>query len=123
MTVVPVCRVGEPLELTCTAALAGSVPTIRWSIFRVINDQDTLSEITNSVLINNSDDNQRKSSEVASVTFTYARISAQGASPLVSTLSIDSVNIGLNGTVVNCSDVSNPMISASTTIQVIDIGE
>ena len=112
------CSVGDPLELKCTAVLAGSVQTIRWSIFRVINDQGTLSEITNSVLIDNNDAHQRKTKEVASVTFTYARISAQRASPLVSTLSIDSVSIGLNGTVVRCSDVANPMISASTTIYI-----
>ena len=114
MTVAPVCRVGDPLQLTCTA----SVQAIRWNIFRVINDQGTLSEflITNSVLIDNSSANQRKSSVVASTTFTYARISNQGASPLVSTLSIDSVNIGLNGTVVRCSDVADPMTSASTTV-------
>jgi hypothetical protein len=31
--------------------------------------------------------------------------------------------MGLNGTVVNCSDAANPMTSASTTIQIIDIGE
>ena len=71
------------------------------------------------------DDNQMKSSVVAATTFTYARISARFASPLVSTLSIDSVSIDLNGTVVRCSDVDqNLMISASTTIiQIIDIGE
>ena len=120
MSVAPVCRVGEPLEIMCTAVLEGSIQTIRWSIFRVINDQGALSEITNSVLIDNRDANQRKSSEVASITFTYVRISDQGASPLVSTLSIDSVSIGLNGTVVRCSDVANPMISASTTIEIID---
>ena len=114
MSVAPVCHVGDPLQLTCTA----SVQTIRWSIFRIINDQGTLSEITNSVFIDNSDDNQRKSSEVASFTFIYVRISDQGASPLVSTLSIDSVSIGLNGTVVRCSDVANPMTSASTTIYI-----
>jgi hypothetical protein len=34
-------------------------------------------------------------------------------------LSIDSVSIGLNGTVVRCSDVLNPMASASTTIYII----
>ena len=124
MSVAPVCHVGGPLQLTCTAAvLPGSIQTIRWSIFHVINDQGTLSEITNSILIDNSDAHQRKTKEVAATTFTYARISAQEASPLVSTLSIDSVSIGLNGTVVICSDISNPMISASTTIQVIDIGE
>ena len=80
------------------------------------------SEITNSVLIDNSDDIQRKTKEVASVTFTYARASAQGASPLISidTLSIDSVGIGLNGTVVRCSDVADPTTSASTTIEIID---
>ena len=118
MSVAPECRVEDPLQLTCTAVLPGSIQTIRWSIFRVINDQGTLSEITNSVLIDNSDVHQRKSKEVASVTFTYARISAQGASPLVSTLMIDSVSVGLNGTVVRCSDVANPMISASTTIYI-----
>ena len=120
ISVAPVCRAGDPLQLTCTAVLAGSVQIIRWRIFSVINDQGTLSEITNSVLIDNSDDNQRKIKEVASVTFTYARTSAQRTSPLVSTLSIDSVSVGLNGTVVNCSDVSNPMTSASTTIEIID---
>ena len=120
MSVAPVCHVGDSLEVTCTAALAGSVQIIRWSIFRVINDQGTLSEITNSVLIDNSDFNQRKSKEVASTTFTYARISAQEASPLVSTLSIDSVSIGLNGTVVRCSDVADPMTSASTTVVIKD---
>ena len=114
MSVAPVCSVGDPLQLTCTA----SVQAIRWSIFRVIDDQGTLSEITNSVLIDNNDAHQRKTKEVVSVTFTYVRISAQGASPLVSTLSIDSVSIGLNGTVVHCSDVSNPMTSASTTIYI-----
>ena len=118
MSVAPVCRVGDPLQITCTAVLAGSVQTIRWSIFRVINDQGTLSEITNSVLIDNSDAHQWKTKEVASVTFTYARISNQGASPLVSTLSFDSANIGLNGTVVNCSDVANSTTSALTTIHI-----
>ena len=114
MSMAPVCRDGDPVELTCTAV--GSVQVIRWSILGVINDQGTLSEITNSVIIDNYDANQRKSSEVASVTFTYTRISDQGASPLVSTLSIDSFNISLNGTVVRCSDVADPMTSASTTV-------
>jgi hydrogenase/urease accessory protein HupE len=75
------------------------------------------------VLIDNSDDNQRISKQVTSVIFTFVRTSAQGASPLVSTLSIDFVNISINGTVVRCSDVAIPMTSASTAIQIIDIGE
>ena len=52
--------------------------------------------------------------------FTFSRSSAQGATPLISTLSIDSVSIGM---VVQCSDVVNTMISALTTIQIIDISE
>jgi hypothetical protein len=61
---------------------------------------------------------------VNSITFTLRRISAQFASPLVSTLSIDPVSIGLNGTVVNCMDATNSMSppSESATIHVIDIG-
>ena len=52
------------------------------------------------------------------------RTSEQGAiSPMISTLSIDSVSIGLNGTVVRCADLTDSMISASTTIQIIDTGQ
>ena len=57
--------------------------------------------------------------------FTFVRTSEQGASsPLITTLSIDSVNIGLIETVVHCSDVANPMTSVSnTTIQIIDTSQ
>ncbi|MCG8626760.1 MAG: hypothetical protein MJE68_32760 [Proteobacteria bacterium] len=60
---------------------------------------------------------------VNSTTLTLRRISAQGASPLVSTLSIDPVSIGLNGTVVNCMDPTSSTTpsSESTTILIIDI--
>ena len=58
---------------------------------------------------------------VNSSTLTFTRTSAQGDLPLVSTLSIDSVSIGLNGTVLRCLDIANPMISASTTIQIINV--
>ena len=118
MMVATVCRVGEPLNLTCIAP----VQSLRWNILRV-NKQGTLAEVTNSVLIDSSDANQMKQKEVASATLAFTRISNQGASPLISTLSIDSVSIGLNGTVVRCSDVANPMTSASTTIQIIGISE
>ena len=110
----PVCRVGDPLQLTCTAP----AQSIRWSIFRVTNEQGTLAEVTNSVIIDSSDANQMKQREVNSSTFTFMRTFPE-ASPLISTFSIDSVNIGLNGTVVRCSDIANPMTSASTTIYII----
>jgi hypothetical protein len=118
MSVAPVCRVGYPLQLTCTA----SAQFIKWSILQV-NDQGTLVEPTTSVQINLRDDNQMAQIVVNSSTFTFTRTSTQRVLPLISTLSIDSVSIGLNGIVVNCSDVANPTTLASTTIQIIDIGE
>ena len=114
MTVAPVCHVGDPVQLACMSP----VRSLRWSILQV-NDQGTLVEVTNSVLIDASDDNQRKQRVVNSTAFTFTRNSSQGASPLISILSIDSVSIGLNGTVVRCSDAANPMISASINISII----
>ena len=115
MPVAPVCRVGDPLQLTCTAAAR----SIRWKILQ-FNELGTLTEVVNSVFIDSIDDNQVKQREVNSATFTFMRISNEGTLPLISTLSIDSVSIGLNGTVVNCTDVSNPMTLASTTIYIIN---
>ena len=124
MSVATVCRVSNPLQLTCTAprTTSESVQFIRWHIFHV-NEQGMHEEATDSVLIGSSDANQMKQKVVNSVTFTFMRISALGALPLISTLSIDSVSIGLNGTVVQCADVSNPTSSASTTIQIINISQ
>ena len=114
MTVAPVCHVGDPLQLACMSP----VRSLRWRFLQV-NDLGTLVEVTNSVLIDASDDNQRKLGEVDSTTFTFTRISTQGSSPLISILSIDSVSIGLNGIVVRCTDVANSTISASTMIYII----
>ena len=116
MMVAPVYHVGDPLQLTCTAS---QVQFIKWRFLQ----QGTMEEITNSVNIDARDANQMKQILVSSAIFTFTRTSARGALPLVSTLSIDSVNIGLNGTVVQCSDLANTTISASTTIQIIDISE
>ena len=108
------CHVGDPLQITCTAP----VEFLRWTIV-VVNEQGMNEEIT---AIRNSLDSSQQLTQVVvnSTTFTFMRTSTQRASPLISTLSIDSVSIGLNGTVVRCMDVANPMISASTTIQIID---
>ena len=115
MSVAPVCRVGDPLQIICTA----SVQFIRWSI-TVVNELGREEEIT--VSRNSRDDSQPPSDRIInSTTFTFIRTSAHGNLPLISLLSIDSVGIGLNGTVVHCMDVSNPMSSASTTIQIIRI--
>ena len=116
MNVAPVCRVGDPLQITCTA----SVEFIRWSILQA-DEQGTLVKPVISGQINSLDDNQMSQRIINSTTFTFTRTSAHEASPLISTLSLDSVNINLNNTVVCCADVANSMTSASTTIQINDI--
>ena len=115
MTVAPVCRVGDGLNLTCTA----SVEFISWSI----NEQGSQGdgEFT-SFITSRATTNQSKQIVVNSAMLTFVRNSADGVLPLISTLSIDSVSIGLNGTVVNCTDTRNST-SASTTIQIIDISQ
>ena len=95
MNVAPVCHVGDPLQLTCTA----SIEFISWSIFR-INEQGMLERVIIDEPINSRDRVQMPDLIVNElVTFTFMRTSAQGDLPLISTLSIDSVSIGLNGTV------------------------
>ena len=119
MNVAPVCRVGDPLQITCTA----SVEFIRWSILQA-NEQGTLVEPVNPVHFNSRDANQiSRTITVNSSAFTFIRTSAHRASPLISTLSIDSVNISLNGTVVRCSDVENSTTPVSTTIRIIDVSK
>jgi hypothetical protein len=117
MRVAPVCRVGDPLQLTCTASVESG---IKWNISR--NNEQIGSDVL--ITIGSAYD-QRTSITVNSVTFTFIRTSIQGALPLVSTLSINTVSIGLNGTVVRCTDltVADPMLSAGTTIHIVDTGQ
>ena len=117
LSVAPVCRVGDPLQLTCTA----SVDFIRWRVFQ-INEQGMNEKVINDEIINSMDTHQMSQSRVNSATVTITRTSAQGELPLVSTLSIDSVDISLNGTVVNCTDVVTST-NASTAIHIIDVNQ
>ena len=112
--VAPVCHVGDHLNLTCTA----SVDFIRWS-FIVVTEQGREDKIT-IFSTSRALSQQPMPIVVNSTTFTLIRNSPQSVLPLISTLSIDSVSIGLNGTVVNCMDSRNSTTSASTTIQIID---
>ena len=118
VTVAPVCRVGYPLQTICTA----SVQFIRWNILQN-NEQGTLVAVGTSVQINSIDDNQMSQRVVNSATFTFTRTSGLGDLPLISTVSIDSVSIGLNGTVVKCTDSGNEMTLASSIIQIIDTSQ
>ena len=114
MMVAPVC-LGDPLQITCTAP----VEFLRWSILR-LNEQGTFEKITNDVIMNSRDPNQMIQTRVNSTTVTFTRTSSQGASPLTSTLSVESVRMDLNEKVVRCMDIENPMTSASTTIQIFE---
>ena len=111
MILAPVCHVNDTLSITCRA----SVQFIRWSVLQV-NEQGTLERVTTDAQINSRDANQMSQRIVNSATFTFMRSSAPGL-PLISTLSIDSVNIAL---VVRCADVGDPTTSASTTIYIVD---
>ena len=121
MNVAPVCHVGDPFQITCTA----SIEFISWSIFRV-NEQGLLERAIIDEPINSQDQVQMPQPIMTELaTFTFLRSSAQGDLPLISTLSIDSVSIGLNGTVVNCmngrrTEERNASILASTTIKIVD---
>ena len=120
VSMAPVCSVGDPLQLTCTSP---DVEFISGSIFRV-NEQGILEKAIKDKQINSQDQLQMSQPTVIELsTFTFTRTSAQGASPLNSMISIDSVNISLNGTVVRCSDVGNSITPASTTIRIIDVSK
>ena len=115
MSVAPVCHVGDPLQITCTA----SVQFIRWSI-TVVNEQGM--EIETTVSSNSRDPSPPPRERIInSIRFTFSRTSAEDDLPLITTLVINSTSIGLNGTVVHCMDASNPMTSASTTIKIMNI--
>ena len=108
MTVATVCHVGDPLQITCTA----SVEFIKWSVLQANK------EIFSPVHINSRDSSVQMSQIVVEpATFTFVRTSVRGTSPLISTLSIDSLN---TETTVKCTDVGNPLTSASTIIQIIN---
>ena len=112
-SVAPVCRVGDPLELTCSSSRSFS----RWT-FSVGNEQGVSQEYRRN--INSQDGSQQVSTiQVNSTTFTFMRTSSQGMLPLVSTLVINSVNRYLNGTEVQCLDVVSAT-TASTTIRLFD---
>ena len=67
MNVAPVCRVGDPLQMTCIA----NVKFIRWSIM-VINEHGMEEEIT--FVTNSRDDSQPPRERIInSTTFTFSK--------------------------------------------------
>ena len=109
--VAPVCRVGDPLELTCN--LSGIF--LEWS-FTVGNEQGVPRNYRETIHFQ---DFSEPMLLVNSTTFTFMKTYNQGMLPLISTLVIDSVNRYLNGTEVHCLD-KETYATASTTIHLFE---
>ena len=100
--VAPVCS-GDLLELTCSTP--GSI--LEWAFATLYKRAVSRTNQVPAPL------------SIDSTWFTFSRLSAQNSFPLISTLSINPVNKGLNGTEVNCTDVGTSE-TVSTIITIID---
>ena len=104
-----VCRAGDRLELTCSTT--GSL--LQWSLL-LFNNEGALRTYTRH--ITSIDKSQQMSQlTVNSSVFYFSRISIQGDLTLISTLIINPVSIGLEGTMVNCTEVGNSVNTSSVT--------
>ena len=106
-----VCR-GHQLELICS--VTGSF--LQWR-FSLIREGETTPRPYMFTITSLNSDNQTQNLRVNSTIFTFARTSSQYSLPLVSSLTINAISDGLNGTVVTCSDIETSQ-SASTTINI-----
>ena len=101
-----VCGVGERAEVTCTT----TEHVLRWQITvpggngrtdTRHQSYDSLSQSATPLEINSS-------------MITFTRTSVQGRLPLTSRLEIDHVSAGLNGTVINCTEVGLNLVNPDT---------
>lgn len=109
--IVSVCH-GEQLNFVCTSQ--GGF--LEWSFFandglidrRYTRILSTISQMSQ-LMINQT-------------VFTFSRISGENSLPLTSRLSISPIGSGLNGTLVNCTDLAT-FNTSSTIINVINVSE
>ena len=107
----PVCR-GDPLQLVCNTTEV----YLRWS-YSVHNEQGVLTDYIRTV--SSIDPSQQRTRIVVnSTSFDFLRISGQGM-PLISTMTINSVETNLNGVIVGCLGI-NVQIEATTTINLVN---
>ena len=105
--VAPVCQVGDQLELICI--VPGEF--LRWQFTVTLKDGSSRTFMPDIIA-----DGPRGVSPprmANSTIFIFSRLSTQ---PLISEMTINPVNVGLNGVQVNCID-SETSESAATTIQ------
>ena len=103
---------GDQLELICSLNDPGS-SLLEWTFAPATIFMD-LQRATDA---STSDDTPVM---INSTLFTFSRISPRGNLPLVSRLLINPITTGLNGIVINCTDVST-METASATIYVVNV--
>ena len=114
-----VCGVGAQLELTCST----TETFLQWNI-TITEDFETNTTRTETRLLSYSTLSSTASPlMVNSTTINFMRISSQGVLPLTSTLLIDHMTEGLNGTVVSCMGLLPGNVvaaSSATTVHIID---
>ena len=110
----PVCK-ADALNLTCTAA--GRF--LEWSFSLTPENATASMRYIRTLQLDGPNHLQTYEQMIGSTTFLYSRSSAENMLPLVSMLSISPVSEDLNGTVVNCTDVTAGD-TVSTTINVLN---
>ena len=110
------CHVGDRLGVMCTLT-SSTASILKWSLEFISGSGMTIrlrSTITSTTL---HDDTQ----VMDSIVFTFIRSSKLEVLPLVSSLYIDPVRGGLNGTIISCGEGrgDDPATSANTTLYII----
>ena len=115
--IAPVCS-GDTLNLTCTT----TGRFLEWSFTLIPENETTPMRYTRSLQTYGPKHLQIFEQVIASTMFIYSRNSAENSLPLMSTLSVSPVSDGLNGTVVNCTDVTTSD-TVSTIIIIVVLNE
>ena len=105
----PVCS-GEQLEFICT-----TTGDLEWG-FNVFRENETTLTRISRVVPSAAPSPGGTTSLINSTVFNFSKTSAEGASPVMSRLLISPVSRGLNGTVINCEDLSTADVSSTTVI-------
>ena len=105
----PVCSGGQ-LELMCT-----TTGDLEWG-FNVFRENETTLTRASRIIPSAAPSPGETSQLINSTAFNFSKTSAEGALPVMSRLLISPVSRGLNGTVINCEDLSTADVSSTTVI-------
>ena len=110
-----VCHVGDRLKVTCTITNS-TVSLLKWSV-------EFFSESGTNIRLSSTVSSSKVTADIQvmdSTVFTFSRSSGLRVLPLVSTLHINPVQGGLNGTTISCGEGrgDDPATSANTTVYI-----